>query len=286
MEEIGKGIYYDNSYSGVTLGAIILPHGTLLVDAPLRPEDNRSWRTALNQKGASANRLMVNLDAHTDRTLGARSMESTIIAHFKTAQVFRNRPSIFKGQNVESGSEWEAYDDAVGTRWAVPDITFTQNMYIHWGQVVINLEHHPGSAPGALWVVIPSEKIIFVGDAVLADQPPFLTAADIPSWLEALDVLAQNYRNYQLVSGRGGPVGFEIVKIQKKTLKDILAKITRIAEKNKPVTEVEKLIPTILANYTFPAHMEELFVQRMRHGLLNYYAQHYQIEEPPSESKE
>jgi glyoxylase-like metal-dependent hydrolase (beta-lactamase superfamily II) len=229
---------------------------------------------------------MVNLDAHTDRTLGARSMESTIIAHFKTAQVFRNRPSIFKGQNVESGSEWEAYDDAVGTRWAVPDITFTQNMNIHWGRVVINLEHHPGSAPGALWVVIPSEKILFVGDAVLADQPPFLAAADIPAWLEALDFLAKNYRGYQLVSGRGGPVSFDMVKIQKKTLKDILAKITRIAEKNKPLTDVEKLIPTILANYTFPAHMEELYVQRMRHGLLNYYALYFQIDESLNEGKE
>jgi hypothetical protein len=133
MEEISRGIYYENTYSGVTLGAILLPQGTILLDAPLRAEEGRAWRGKLTNLGASPNRFLINLDAHPDRTLGARVMDSTIIAHQKTAQVFRSRPSVFKGNNAESGSEWEAYDEAVGTRWAVPDLTFTKHMFIHWG---------------------------------------------------------------------------------------------------------------------------------------------------------
>ena len=173
MREILPGIFIETAYPGVTLGAIILPQGTIMIDAPMHAEDTRSWRTALINQGGSSNRVLVNLDAHADRTLGSRAMECTIIAHQKTAQVFRSRPSVFKGQNPESGAEWETYNDAVGMRWASPDITFNQRICLHWGPPDILLEHHPGPSSGAIWAVIPEGKVIFVGDTVLHNQPSF-----------------------------------------------------------------------------------------------------------------
>src|SRR4030066_1759492 len=110
MEQIAHGIYYQNSYPGVTVGAIPLPMGTIMIDAPLRAEDARIWLNLLYNLGAKPNRVLVNLDAHPDRTLGARSMDCTIIAHQKTAQVFRGRPSIFKCQNAERGAAGESSD--------------------------------------------------------------------------------------------------------------------------------------------------------------------------------
>ena len=44
MQEIAQGIYVENSYTGVTVGAINLSHGLLLVDDPPRPEDARPAR--------------------------------------------------------------------------------------------------------------------------------------------------------------------------------------------------------------------------------------------------
>ena len=38
MQEIEQGIYINNGYLGITLGALISPHGALLVDAPPHPE--------------------------------------------------------------------------------------------------------------------------------------------------------------------------------------------------------------------------------------------------------
>jgi hypothetical protein len=96
MQQITRNIYFEDGYLGVTVGALVLPHGLILIDAPLRAEDSRSWRSALiNQRGGS-NKLLINLDAHPDRTLGTRALDCTIIAHQKTALVFRNRPTIFK----------------------------------------------------------------------------------------------------------------------------------------------------------------------------------------------
>ena len=47
MKQIEQGIFYEDVYLGVTLGALILPHGVVMVDAPLRPEDARSWKSLL-----------------------------------------------------------------------------------------------------------------------------------------------------------------------------------------------------------------------------------------------
>jgi len=275
MENIGRGIYYENAYTGVTLGGLILPHGTIFIDAPLRAEEGRAWRSALQGMGGSANRLLINLDAHPDRTLGARVMECTIIAHQKTAQVFRSRPSVFKGQNTESGSEWETYDEAVGTRWAVPDITFSQNVALHWGPPDIFLENHSGPTPGAIWVAVPAEKILFVGDAVLHEQPPFLANADIPDWIASLDVLVKKFPNYTIISGRGGPVPYEAVHTQRENLTLILNSLEKIARRDTAPDATENLIPTLLAELKYPRSLEEQYAQRLRHGLSQYFSRHY-----------
>jgi len=275
MEEISSGIYYENTFSGVTLGAILLPQGTILLDAPLRAEEGRTWRSTLNNLGASQNRVLVNLDAHPDRTLGARGMDCTIIAHQKTALVFRSRPSVFKGQNSESGSEWEAYDEAVGTRWAVPDLTFTEHLLIHWGPYPVILEQHPGPMPGAIWVILPEEKIIFVGDAVLANQPPFLAHADIEEWLESLDYLYRNYKNFTIVSGRGGLLSSQAIRDQQRLLKRLQRGIDRISNPSELINAAERMIPSILKELEFPEIMEEQYIQRLRHGLSQYNLHHY-----------
>jgi glyoxylase-like metal-dependent hydrolase (beta-lactamase superfamily II) len=274
MQQLTRGIYYENDYPGVTLGALILPQGTLLIDAPLRSEDARAWRNALFSMGSSSRRLLVNLDSHTDRTLGARAMECTIIAHQKTAQVFRGRPSVFKGHNAESGSEWETQNDAVGTRWAVPDITFSESISLHWGKMEVRIEHHPGPAAGAIWVCVPEENIIFVGDAVVSNQPAFLTNADIPVWIETLNLLAKDYSNYVIISGRGGPLSFKEVQRQQQHLQHIQTSLDKLLSAHAPAEEIEKFIPDLLSDFKFPAHLREQFTQRLRHGLIQYYENH------------
>ena len=63
----------------MTLGVINLPHGLVQMDAPPSPEDARTWRAALLSLGGGSERLLVNLDAHPDRTLGARAMDCTVV---------------------------------------------------------------------------------------------------------------------------------------------------------------------------------------------------------------
>ncbi|MBN2147106.1 MAG: hypothetical protein JW726_06940 [Anaerolineales bacterium] len=249
----------------------------------MRSEDARSWMNLLLNLGASPNRVLINLDAHPDRTLGARSLECTIVAQQKAAQVFRSRPSVFKGQNAESGSEWETYEDVMGTRWALPDITYTTRIAWHWGEQDVICEHHAGPAPGATWVSIPAAQVVFVGDAVLPNQPPFLTNAEIPAWIETLDVLLKEYRNSRIVSGRGGVVSYDDVRLQRQHLKNIFKSLERLGKQNANPEDVEKLIPGLLADLKFAEGLKEQYIQRYRHGLCQYFTRHYRPAEFSSE---
>jgi glyoxylase-like metal-dependent hydrolase (beta-lactamase superfamily II) len=137
------------------------------------------------------------------------------------------------------------------------------------------LEYHPGPSSGAIWAIIPEQKVVFVGDTVLHNQPPFLANADIPAWLEALEVLKTVYTDYTIISGRGGVVPNEAINHQYRTLKDILKGMEKFARQNNSSEITESLIPDILADLSFSPHLEEQYVQRLRHGLSQYYMRRY-----------
>jgi glyoxylase-like metal-dependent hydrolase (beta-lactamase superfamily II) len=57
-------------------------------------------------------------------------------------------------------------------------------MALHWDESPVILEHHPGPTIGAMWVILQQEKVVFVGDLVAKNQPPFLAHADLPPGLK------------------------------------------------------------------------------------------------------
>jgi glyoxylase-like metal-dependent hydrolase (beta-lactamase superfamily II) len=271
MQEITSDIIIETSYLGVTLGAINTPHGLVLIDAPLKVEDVRLWRSTLLNLGGGVDRLLINLDAHPDRTLGVRSMECTVVGHEKIVQAFRNRPTTYKSQNSETGADWE-FISALGTiRWNPPEISFSAGMQIQWGKNAIQLIYRPGPSSGAIWASIPDEKVIFIGDAVMNDQPPFLSQADFPTWINSLkELLSPEYQEYFIVSGRSGLVSHEDVKRQMRYLENLQPRLMTPTSNKNPSEGLDQLIPELLAPFQFPQERQIQFSQRLRWGITHY----------------
>jgi glyoxylase-like metal-dependent hydrolase (beta-lactamase superfamily II) len=148
-------------------------------------------------------------------------------------------------------------------------------MSLHLGGPEVNLEHHPGPTPGSIWVIIPAAQVIFVGDSLTINQPPFLAQADLPVWIENLEALAKSYANYRIISGRGGLASTEDVRTLRKLLKDISHKMEQLAERNAAPEATQELIPLLLSNYTFPPQMQELYTARLRYGLYHCFTKRY-----------
>lgn len=278
MQSIADNVYIEDRYLGVTLGVIQQARGLLQIDAPPSPEDNRSWRAALMSLSGGPERMLAILDAHPDRTLGARAMECTVIAQERTAQVFRSRPTTFKAQGAETGADWETIPGLGTVRWAAPEISFTTQMSLHWDEMPVVFEHHPGPTTGAMWVLLRDEKVAFIGDLVSKNQPPFVAHADLPDWIEALELLlTPEYRGYTLVSGRGGTVSTSNVKAQADLMKHMHDRLEKMAKRGSSPDATEKLIETFLTGFKSSAARHRQYIQRLRYGLRHYYARHYHM---------
>ena len=276
MQELTKNIFIEDKFLGVTLGVIVTPRGLIQIDAPPSPEDARSWRASLMNLGGGIDRLLINMDAHPDRTLGARAMDCTVVAHEKTAYIFRTRPSTFKAQGEETGADWESIPGLGSVRWAPPEISFVDQMTLHWGSSPVMLEHRPGPSNGSIWVHMPEEKVIFVGDMVMKNQPPFLAGSNLKAWLESLDLLLESdYKGYTFISSRGGVVNTSVIKAQYDFLKHVHDKLNKSTSKKPNPAAVEKLVTSLLTWFKAPSARQKQFAQRLRYGLMHYNARQY-----------
>jgi glyoxylase-like metal-dependent hydrolase (beta-lactamase superfamily II) len=144
-------------------------------------------------------------------------------------------------------------------------------MTLYWSESPVLLEHHAGPTNGSIWVRLPEEKVVFVGDAVLKNQPPFLAGSNLSAWLSALDLLlSPEYKGYTIISSRGGVVTTNIVKTQFDFLKHIHDKLDKVTTKKPNPAATEKLVTTLLTWFKAPAARQKQFAQRLRYGLLHY----------------
>ena len=285
MQSLRENIHIEDKYIGVTLAAINLPKGTIYIDAPPTPDDGRIWRADLLDLESGYERLLINLDSNIDRIIGSRAMDCPVLVHENTAEHFRNRTGVFKVQGEPTGAIWETIPNLGNIRWSPPQITFTERMSLHWGDTPIYLEHHPGSDKGGIWVILPEEKIVFVGDTVLKNQPPFLAKADLPRWLDEIDLLlSDDYKGYTIVSGRGGVCASSTIEKQRDLLSNVLKGLEKLAQKGAEAEDTAKLMPKLLEPLRFLASERELFSARLRFGLSEYYIQHY-LAEPSIEEE-
>ena len=276
MREILKNVHLEDGYPGVQLGALELEKGVIMIDAPPRPDDSREWLATLRGMGANQDRLLINLDSHPDRTLGVRNMETTALAHSETLKLFNKRPSIFKAQRADSGSEWESLSGLSGIRWLSPTIFFEDRVELHWGTMPVFVEHHPGPEAGSAWVVLPEKEIVFIGDAVVSKQPPFLANADLPAWLDSLELLlSKEYKGWRVISSRSGLVPESAIKDMRKVLNDIHKRMEGLGRRKKDPAETEKWVEQLFSSTGSLKKHKTQYTQRLKYGLRRYYARRY-----------
>ncbi|TAK12280.1 MAG: MBL fold metallo-hydrolase [Anaerolineae bacterium] len=277
MKQIGKGVFIEDSYPGVTLGALVMPRGVVMIDAPPRPDDGRAWLADLRKSTKSKQRLLVNLDSHPDRTLGARVLDCAVLAHNETLDLFRQRSSIFKAQGADSGADWEGLSGLSGLRWLAPGITFDEQARLHMEGQPVLVTARPGPEPGACWVELPQSKIVFIGDAVMVKQPPFLAFANLEEWLETLDtLLGRNYKGWKVVASRGGVINEKHIRAFRKALAALHLKLEKIGPRKRGALDAaEKLIPKLLVSFESPARAKAHHTQRLRYGLKRYLHRNY-----------
>ena len=272
MKEIAPGVTIETEFEGVTVGAIVTSAGVIMIDSPLSVKDAQTWRSSGTRSSGGSDRLLVLLDEHFDRCIGARAMRCPIIAHEKTALVITGRNSASKPQSARTGAIWETSSEVNSIHWANPEITFTNEMAINWDDEPILLEHRPGPSRGSTWAILPEKKVAFVGDSVISGQPPFLASADIDIWLENLEILkSATYKDFILISGRGALVTKDDIRELEKFLKKVQRLSEKFGNSKADAVQIEQTGASLMEDFKPKNKAEaELFRTRLAFGFSQY----------------
>ncbi|MBL8044963.1 MAG: MBL fold metallo-hydrolase [Anaerolineales bacterium] len=272
MQKIAKDIFIETHFRGVTVGAIFGPEGVVCIDTPTHPADARAWKQQVEEQAQKPVRFVINLDHQRDRILGNQWFEAPVIAHIHTQERLRLQPEWFKNSPPDVGADSEGVDDVQGLRVTAPTITFADRMTLNIGSRELHLVHRPGSAPGALWVEIPSAGVVFTGDSVTHKIPPMLHDADLANWFKALaELRKKTFPAKTIVPGRGPATTKESVKALEDFLKLAERKVTTLMRSRRSRSELEGVARELLGKYTTTPENRVLYARRLRAGLEHIY---------------
>jgi glyoxylase-like metal-dependent hydrolase (beta-lactamase superfamily II) len=277
MRKITSDVYIENKFPAVCLGLIRIDGKTLLIDCPIRLEDSRVWLMESLEYGESV--YTVILDHHPDRIVGARDLQMPLVGHSMTSQIMATKSDSFKGSAHPIGAETDRLKRVTGISRSIPNLTFSDKMTIRLGRGEVEVWHRPGPMDGSIWVVFHKQEVIFIGDAVTVEEPPFVGEANIPAWLETLDELrSADLRSYRLLSSRDGEIDRDKINSMARLLRKVQLRVDRIEKTGDSGAGFDKIAAELLSNFTLSGSRRDRAHLRLRVGVEDLYQKLYRTE--------
>ncbi|MEE9512734.1 MAG: MBL fold metallo-hydrolase [Anaerolineales bacterium] len=274
MQKLAPKVFLENKYIGVNLGLVVTSEGLLLVDSPLHPEEVQEWWKVVSERGRP--KFLILLDSHPDRVLGSRTLKLPAIAQDQTLKAIREWADTFKGNAHPIGAEADLLKRITGVNNAIPEITFSERMVIHMGGKEIIFLHRPGPRPGSMWMVIPDLSVVFVGDTVTIDEPPYVGVSDIEAWLNSLDELrGSDMKSYTLISSCGGRINRKDINHMARFLRKVQSRVEKLNDEKSRNEEMERLAIDLMGDFSIRAMREDLILKRLKTGLLDQSLLHF-----------
>lgn len=274
MRELAKGVFLQEGYPGVRLGAVVADGSALLIDSPLRIEDGREWLAEVGGRGRP--RYMVLLDDHPDRVYGARGFDLALIAQAQARETIAAWPDPLRVNTQLLGAEADRLKRVSGLARAVPHIGFEDELHLQLGPRTIELRHRAGPRPGSAWVVLPWAKVVFVGDTVWLREPPYLGEANLEAWLESLSELRGSaFSRYKIVSARDGLVRREALAGMAGFLRKVDHRLDRLHDREEEPEAAGRLATQLARTFRISAGRREQALLRLRTGLERLYDEQY-----------
>jgi len=200
-------------------GIVVGPTSLLAIDAGGGPQHARNFIAAARALGKPFDRVVITHE-HPDHIVGLTQFPAgiEIVAQEQT------RAQMLKMGTPPTPAFW-ATNPAWGrpedvNRVVLPTVTFSDRMTLYYGDTAVEL-FWPGRAhtSGDALILIPKEKIIFMGDVAFFGVTPLNGSGFIENWIKVCDRILADERIEIIVPGHG-PVGG---KAQLREMRDYLA---------------------------------------------------------------
>jgi cyclase len=228
IREIAPNIFVNTEFHGANVGFIVTGEGVILIDTPMLPNDARRWLKAIQKRTRQEIIYIINTDHHRGHVIGNQHFPmATVIAHefaWKNMKSygdsFRTRLlNLYRNRIPDAVEEWKR-----DLRIVEPEITFTDRTILYKGDKEIHLLPLGGHTQATTVIYMPEENLIFAGDLVVTDRPPFLSQGNTKRWLQALTYL-RKLRYDILIPGHGELTGKEATENMSEFLRVVRRKV-------------------------------------------------------------
>ncbi len=121
-----------------------------------------------------------------------------------------------------------------------------------------------------MWMVIPDLSVVFVGDTVTIDEPPYVGASVIEAWLNSLDELRNSdMKSYTLISSCGGRIDRNDINHMARFLRKVQSRVEKLGSGKNRQEEIERLAIDLMEDFSIRSIQEDLILKRLKTGLLD-----------------
>jgi cyclase len=270
IREIAPGIFVETEYHGANVAFIVTGEGVVLIDTPMLPDEARQWLVEIRQRTDQEILYIINTDHHRAHVIGNQYFPTaTVIAHEHAwkemksyGDSFRTRLiNMYRERIPEAVEEWKEHLEIIK-----PEITFTGRTILYKGDKEMHLIPVGGHTLATSVIHFPNEKLLFTGDAVVTNRPPFLSQGNTKEWLEALTYL-RKLRYDTLIPGHGELTGKEATEKMSEYLRMVRRKVRSAYRAGLPKADTARSLSHLIRFWPIPPFEKPKADRRFKSGL-------------------
>lgn len=270
VREIAPNVFVETDYHGANVAFVVTSEGVVLIDTPMLPEEARHWLGVIREQTDLSIRYIVNTDHHRAHVIGNQHFPTaTVIAHEDAWKEMRSYGDSFRTRLLnmyrrripEAVAEWETSLDIIK-----PQVTFSGHTVLHKDGKEIHLIPVGGHTSATIVVYMPNDRLLFTGDVVVTNRPPFLSQGNTKQWLNALSYLRRLSYDV-LIPGHGELTGKEATDKMSEYLRQVRREVRRAYRSGTSKADTSRSLSHLIHFWPIPPFEKPKADRRFKSGL-------------------
>lgn len=270
IREIASDIFVETNFHGANVAYVRTDEGVILIDTPMLPNEARQWRAEIEEKTGQQIIYIINTDHHRAHVIGNQFFPTaTVIAHEQAwkemksyGDSFRTRlMNMYRERIPEAVAEWKDNLEIIK-----PRITFTGRTILFKGDKEIHMIPVGGHTPATTVILFPNDGLLFAGDVVVTNRPPFLSQGNTKEWLDALTYLRRLQYNV-LIPGHGELTGKEATEKMSEYLRMVRRRVRSAYRSGMPKADTARSLSHLIRFWPIPPFEKPKADRRFKSGL-------------------
>ena len=277
MREIANDVFVSTAYYGANVGCVLTYEGAVLVDAPIVPSEAKAWRREIEQQTGAELAYIFITDSHANHAIGDSYFGAKPIANERAYRSMARFTPTMRERVLDAFRDWAPAiaDELSGFEVKPPEITFDHDLTLYRGGRTLRMMRLGGHTPASSVLFVEDARVLFAGDLLVSDVPPFAGQGDSAEWLRAL-AKVRALAPLTIVPGHGPVGGVEIVDALESFLQRLREGVAALMNEGRSKAEVATRMLYLLDEY----RIEERWRKRTERSFRTSVAKVYEEMRP------